>query len=648
VLPLTRLRGLGRFVPPALREAGRRSRLAVWAVWLLLLLVLFPGVHGVLGTGIDASWIFAINAVRETGSLPGRDVAFPYGPLGWLLRPAGLGGTVPAALLFRVLLHALFAAALARVLRGVPPFRAVAFAALYVLGFVLAQSEDQLVLLLALLVAPDLRRPGRVPWAPALAGALAAFFVLLKVNLGASAAAALCAFCGLSLASGRPYRRRAVVAALAAGAAVAVAAVPLVFGTPAHAWRWLGLEVELVRGFGSGMGLPAPPAHLAAGILGLGVFAGLCLYAWRARSVAAPFWTMLLLPVGLAFQHGFVRADSHSAAFLPFVLGAVALGLLLTEGEPDLRAGLAAGLLLLLLGVPLALSFGGLPRQRGTALVLGLQGWENVGRALSLGRLERGIHRAQRRALQAERLPKPFAGPIRRAGLGVDVIPWELSFLPANNLRWVPSPAFQLYSAYTSRLDEVTARHFLGPGAPDVVLVHEGRLDGREMLWDTPATWRAILAAYQLDAERPAPGLLSLRRRPRPLSWRLEERGTTAIASGRWTGVPAVAAGGEWVFAAIELAPTLAGRVKQLALGVPPVFLESVDDQGTGRSSRFLPSTASQGLLLAPMPGDLAAQAALWSGGGPRRIVRFRLSGPGMGYFGDRARVRWLGGRLAG
>ncbi len=422
----TRLQRLSRFVPLALRDPGGRSRLAVWALWLLLLLILFPSVYGALGIGIDPSWIFAINAVGETGSLPGRDVAFPYGPFGWLLHPAGLGGHVPQALLFRVLVHALFAVALARALRGVPLARALAFGAFYLLGCTLALvPEDQLILTLALLLAPDLRAPGRVPWAPALAGALAAFFVLLKVNVGVSAAAVLGAFCLLLLARVRPWRWRSVIAAAVSYGAVVIVAVPLVFGTPAYALRWLGLEAELVRGFGPGMRLPAEPAELAAGLLGLAVFAGLCLYAYRAGSAAAGFWAMLLLPAWFAFQHGFIRADAHSVAFLPFLLGGVALGILFTESEPALHASVAAGLALLLLGVPLTLGFTGGARQRAAEFVLGVQGCENVGWALSLERLRGRIHRTQRRVLQAEKLPKPFVAPIRGAGLGVDVLPWE-------------------------------------------------------------------------------------------------------------------------------------------------------------------------------------------------------------------------------
>jgi hypothetical protein len=553
---------------------------------------------------------------------------------------------VQQTLLFRVLLHALFAAALARALRGVPPGRALLFAALYLLSCSLGpdQEEYRLLLVLALLIAPDLQAPRRVPWAPALAGALAAFYLLIKVSVGLSAIALLGSFGLLLLPRRRPWSRRSAVAAGAGFAVAAAAAVPFVFGSPGYALRWLGLEAELVRGFSSGMRLPGEPADLAAGVLALAVFAGLCLYAWRTGAAAAGVWTMFLLPAWLVFQHGFIRADAHSAVFFPFLLAAVAFGLLFAQGEPELHAGAAASLALLVLGVPVAMSFEG---SGGAGLVLGVQGWENVSWALSPDRLQHRIKRAQRRVLQPSRLPRDFVAPIRRADLGVDVLPWELSYLAANDLRWVPNPTFQLYTTYTRRLDAVAARHFVSSGAPDILLVHEGTLDGRDMLWDTPETWRAVLAGYQLDPGRPAPDLLALRRRPQPLAWRLAEKGRARIEPGPWIDVPAAA--GEWTFAALDFEPSWSGRVRRLILGVPPVYLQVLDDRGGNRRVRILPETAGGGLLLAPLPKNLDELAALWSGGGSvGRIVRFRLTGPGVSYFGTPVRVRWLAGRASG
>ena len=625
----------------------RARSAAVVAVWSVLVFFLFPGGFGSLGVGLDPSWIYAINALRYTDRLPGRDVAFTYGPLGWLLQPAVLGDNMQWALLFRLLLHGLFAAALARALRGVSFARAFTFACLFLASCLLSLAEEyRLLLTLALLLGPELKAPRRVPWAPAVAAALVPVFALIKLNLGVSAAALVATFCAQALLRRMPRRGRAVLAAAAGFTAAASVAVPLAFGSPENAWRWLGLEAELVRGYASGMSLPAPPADLAAGILGLAVFAGLWLFACRTRHTVAGLWTMLLLPVWFAFQLAFIRADAHSGAFFPLLLAVAALGFLFAEGEPELRASGAASLVFLLLATAFALRYAGPASQRRVELVLGIQGWRNLRQTLKPALPERRLERMRQRALRPARLPAEFVDPIRASGLGVDVLPWELSYIVANGLRWVPNPTLQLYATYTRRLDALAAQHFAGPEAPDLLLVQLDAIDGRNMLWDSPRTWRAILAGYELDPYRPAPELLVLRRRSQPLSWTLERRGEVRSQGGQWIEVPASAASEEWTFAGIDLEPSWAGRAQRLLLGVPPVLLQAVDDRGRRRNLRILPETAGGGLLMAPASRDLDELAALWSGGGSgARIVRFRLAGPGLRCFADEVRIRWLAGR---
>jgi hypothetical protein len=629
-----------------------RARLAFVAVWGALVLFLFPGVFNSLGVGIDASWAYAINALRTTDRLTGRDVAFTYGPLGWLLHPAAVSDNLELALRFRLLMQGLFAVALARALRGVSFARAFTFACLFLAACLLSLAEEyRLVILLALLLGPELAAPRRVPWAAAIAGALVPVFVLMRPNLGLSAAAMVAVFCGLTVLRRKPRRGRAVLAAAAGFTAAAAIAVPLVFGPPRHALRWLGLQAELVQGYAAGMGLPATPADLAAGILGLGVFAGLCFFAYRTGGALAGLWTVLALPVWFAFQLGFIRADSHTGAFFPFLLAAAALGFLFAESERGLRASGAACLVFLLLATAFALRSAE-PASRGRVdFVLGIQGWRNLRNlkwAWEVDELQRMIERVQKRRLRPSRLPQDFVAPVRTAGLGVDVLPWELSILAANHLRWVPSPTLQLYSAYTRRLDALAALHFVDPAAPDLLLVHYGSIDGRDMLWDTPQTWRAVLAGYKLDPKRPAPELLALRRRPHPFTWDLELRGEARTEARQWIDVPAAGAG-RWTFAEIELQPSWRGRVERLVLGVPPVLLDAVDDRGRRRTVRILPETAAGGLLMAPAPRNLDDLAALWGGGGSvPRIVGFRLDGPGLRCFKDEVRIRWLAGRLEG
>ena len=92
------------------------------------------------------------------------------------------------------------------------------------------------------------------------------------------------------------------------------------------------LQGEIARGYAAGMGQPAAPGELAAGLLALAIVAGLFLYAGAKRSGLAGLWAIFLLPFALAFQHAFLRGDvAHTVRLFPFALGVVALGLLFTR-----------------------------------------------------------------------------------------------------------------------------------------------------------------------------------------------------------------------------------------------------------------------------------------------------------------------------
>jgi hypothetical protein len=638
--------------------------------WLVPVLFLFPTVGSSLGRGLDASWGYAINALPFTGRLAWRDVAFPYGPLGWLLFPADLGHHLLVALLFWLGVHALLALALGRVVLrqagGRSSLAGLAFAGLLVASQMLGLGADsRLVLVLGLLLAPELpglspvssgasgapAAPRRTLWAPALAAALTVVCGLIKLSLGLSALGLLGSFAFLIWVrrrSGPPGCGRLLLTMAAAAGTVLAVAIPLLFAGPGNAWRWLTLQGEIARGYAAGMGQPAAPGELAAGLLALIVVAGLFLHARAQRTGLADLWAIFLLPAGLAFQHAFLRGDLvHTARFFPFVLGIAALGLLFARRPAERRVTGGAALLLLLFATASALRFGAPAVVSRLDVLEGLQGCRHLAAAMRPAALLRRVARDQERALAPSRLPESFAAPVRAAGLGVDVLPWELSYLPANHLRWVPGPTLQLYATLTRRLDALTAGHFAGPGAPDLLLVEGGTVDGRHLLWDTPETMRALLAAYELGPRRPTPDLLVLRRAPHPFAWHLEPRGEIVAAPGRWVEVPAASAG-SWTFAALDLAPSWQGRLERWLLGLPPLLLEAVDDRGLRRTIRILPDTAAGGLLLAPSVSNLDELAALWSAPTTLpHIVRFRLTGPGLRDVAG-VRVRWLAGRGRG
>jgi len=613
------------------------------AVWLGLVVFLFPGTRGSLGTGLDPSYAFGLNDLAAQGLIHGRDVVYTYGPLGTALLPTAQNAG--ATLVFRLALYALFAAALARALRRASPKRGLAFAGLLVVAHLAGlRYEYQLLFALAMLIAPEVARPNRIPIAAVTGGLLVTLFALVKLSLGISALALFGSWLVALAVRRPPHAWRTVGAGLGALVAGAALAIPLGFEAPRWALAWLGFQADLASGFAVAMTVEGSSLEVAADLLGLAVILGLCVYAWRTRSSLASYWGAALPVLFLSFRHALIRQGGHGSIFPSFLLALLALGFLLAERADEIQASLAGWVAALIVAFPAAISFAGPAENSRYELALGVRGAENLAAALRPEADRRRLAAIERRALAPSRLPGPFLAPIRAAGWSVDVLPLELSLIAANHLRWVPTPTLQLYLAYSPRLDRWNAEHFRAGRGADLLLVEHRAIDRRQMLWDTPETWRAILERYELDPRRPRPGWIVLRKRERPAAFHLAKEGEQRFSVGQPLDVPP---GPGWLFAELHIEPSLLGRLAAASWRVLPLFAETTYEDGGRRTWRLVPATASGGLLLAPTARNSAELAALWGGSAPpSRVVRLRVLGPGLSAYRPEARVVWWRGRL--
>lgn len=623
--------GSGR---PALWNALARA-----AIGLALVVLFAPGPGPAVGPGIDASFLWGIDALAAAGAAHGRDVAFPFGPLGPYLYPRPSSGVFGQALAVRWLLHGLWAAGLAVLLRRrVGTGEAVAFAALTLLAGALALSgEGQLLLTLATLLAAAFFDRGRAGAAAGVVAAgLAPVLALMRLSLGVQGLAMTAVFLALALA--RPATRRRGLAAAAALAVSSILAVLLAFPTPGDAWRWLGAQAELARGFGSAMGITGLRGEIPAALLCLAVFGLLLARAVARGGAARDYWLVVLPAVLLAFKHGFVRQDRHVMTFVSLLLALLAPGLLAGGGPRETRFTLVASLALLAFLVPIGIAR--VPERRPSLdLPLGRRGVNSFRNLIERDQVALQLTRRGRRNLRPSRLARPFVAEAHRRGVTADVVPWELSVIAANDLRWVPSPTLQLYTCYTRDLDAWTARHFAGPRAPDLLLAEYRAIDGRNMTWDTPRTWRAILARYAPLVQRPREGMLALLQRPRRATWTSSGLGEAPLSAEKWVPVPAAPTG--WTAAHLDLPLSVKGRLATLLLRLPAIELElAFAGGGKTQTYRLVPETVDGGLFVSPTPETIEDLDALFRRTpGGRRAVRLRLTGPGAEYVGEDARV---------
>lgn len=619
-----------------LRGSGRPLRFsAALLIVGYLFLATFPGWYAPISPGLDPSWAYGINVLPHTDFVFGPDVIFTFGPLGYLVSPLDVGSNlVQAGGLWILSQIILVGTALYHFLRTKRLGALAAFAVAYVVASSFGIPLDYRLLLnlgLLLSVSPRDGSPWRI--LAALAGVLGGFLLFTK------AGAALGGLLMLAIASvlwvlRRDARLGAVLLTPWAPFALTVVTVgiTLMDGIP-NLITWLVLMTESARGYSVSMSMEAPTALVILGILASLTYVIVVAVLGRVDGWMYVVGALFAGGAFSAFKHSFVR---HGGRFLfAFLLGALAIVLLTASTKRLVMVGGAAFALLLPFAALASVQSGCICPWRPDLLAPG-RGWENVRTLISLGDARRDLVAQSQELLAPLRLPPAWLNQMRDGT--VDVLPWELSMIEANALRWTPNPVLQTYTAFTARLDQRTARHFQSNEAPDHLLVQFADVDGRHPMWGAPLMWRSILSHYEPAPVAQEDWVALLRRRATPMPLRLTTIGRGEHRVGEWITIPS---DGGLTFGRILVQENLAGRLAELLIHVKPLHLDLRFQDGSTATMRLLPLTASGGVLLTPLPESLEDFLGLYGGVPGRRAVALRLHGPGVRSYHPELQIVW-------
>jgi hypothetical protein len=612
----------------ALDRRVTATTVAKYAAIVFVVLVTFPGDYEPVRTGLDPSYRYALNELAGSELVFGRDVAFTFGPLGYLLIPLDLDGNLQRAIVVWLAVHALFAACLVHAARSAwSTAQVVLFASTYTAAMMLGLPyEYHLLVVTGLLVVASLHgeRSGAAPGG--VAGALAALCLFMKFTLGVAALTIVLA--GEVVRWSQRNRQWPPAQFVSVAAYVASVALLTVvhFESPQNLLTWAATSFELAAGFSSAMSLPAHSSVLAAGVVVLLIVFFSVLRLMRGEPAVLIVGFIFSLAILLSFKHGFVRQDVHITNFFPFAI--VVLGLLaLVSRELKSARLLAVGVFASVTLAALAYSNAKILDPAGAFRAgLGMRGMSNLWALVTLADTRQYLEGESGAHLAANRLPEEWVSGIRQHGGSIDAFPWEITYAPANDLGWNPNPVLQTYSAYTATLDDMSAAKYGSEEAPDFVVAEFKNIDMRHPLLGAPATVRELLRNYTLVDGQTDPGRMLLRRvEPRFAGPSMPTRAET-VFMGEWVDVPRTDL---LLFAEIELRLTLRGRIREALFRVEPVSIEIVYADGHRETHRLVPATARNGLLMNFLPTSLDDWAGLYLGSSRSRVARFRIGGTG-------------------
>jgi hypothetical protein len=232
----------------------------------------------------------------------------------------------------------------------------------------------------------------------------------------------------------------------------------------------------------------------------------------------------------------------------------------------------------------------------------------------------------------------------RLQGKTVDVIPWEVSLVEANQLKWHPAPIFQAYSAYTRWLDHKNLRSYQ-TDPPDRILYSFNAIDGRYPYFEQPQTTLYTLCHYRpLRAGQILPSdgtgeFAALRRRDTPicalentvpvgqtvaLQWR--EKVDLESIRQLYGEEP-----GNLLLLKADIQYSFLGKLYNAVFRTPPLYIHFFFDTPQPESHRLVLDTAKSGLLVGSLPADLKGALADFEGydsGRKARAIAFSTSNP--------------------
>ncbi len=522
--------------------------------------------YHVAATDLDGAWAVGLNYAQVHGFIHGRDIAFTYGPLSYLVLPMAIGSNLGLGILFQLFFWAAYIALVAWIafVRRVPLLNLLIFALCLFAGsrlfwnFGYAGPDFFLgFLVLLLIAATSVCTRWYLFWIPAIL--LSSLLLLVKLSTGISAISAIVVFPAALFLFDRRKSIELLLSAAVGLPLVFIAGYLIYYPSLPALWGYLKAGFETSAGHSTAMSLSGETGTLITALAVLAGFPLLSAALYWAKQPAFAVAAACFGPLFLEFKHSFIREPGHIEILFSFVPLALLAILLFVDFDRRLPVPLAA---VLIAGVWLTREFPLYPwRDLPAAPVPKLRLFAQL---FDYAALRNTLEQASAQNLQSRRLPDALLK--RVSDRTITILPSQCSYGAANPIHYVPLRTIQSDQAYTTYLDHWTAEMFEGASAPEFALFEWDAIDGRHPLLDIPQTALALYRNYEWDSTYDA--LVLLRKRSQPLNANLRPLQTVDVHIGSPVNLPV---SNHPVIAKVILKFNLLGSLRDFFFRVPEV-----------------------------------------------------------------------------
>lgn len=606
---------------------------------IIAFITLFKFGMSSITTGLDVSWVYAINRFFNEGVLWGHDVMFTYGPLGFIICPMNIGSNAIISLAYWIFMAVsaglifsyIFFSERNSVISSRKDNILISFTLFYLGSCVFGRLSSEYAntfMILCLLSLCWLS--GKIKFL-FMASLLCVLSLFTKFNSGAIDMMTIVMFALMF----RPSKYLPVLLIIPV-----LFLICFMIYNPSlmELYYYVRGAYEISSGYISAMSLTL---HIK-----MAVFFLMCSVVLAVILIKADFFRikhsfkyamLFAIPVFGLFKHAFTRADGHMLMFMPNLCCWLSVYVLFMHHELHMRR-LFSKILKVCLCAAFAVSF-----------VVSLTGlndadyrfqfvirnaltnplfefWNNVSSVRDIKDIK------DARELK---LPSEFIETISNDTM--TIYPFEISF--AEDIpNYKPMPICQAYSAYTSWLDEQNAEFFSEDNAPKFIVFNTDAIDARFPLIECPQSWLEIFRRYAIRLHDMDKHLFLLERREER---KLESHNKITQIYSR-DDVIDIPTRERLCIMNADMKLNLMGKFMKLIYKIPAVLMTAEFDDGRLITKRVLPEVLNNDTIISHLILDDKNFASFMNGDmSTGKVKSIRFSGDGLKYYASDITIKF-------
>ena len=617
--------------------------------------ICFLPMPGAIHVGLDPSWSYVISYASFMNLNYGKDIIFTYGPLGYLIHGATIEGNFWQIFIFRLLIHLIFYVVIVQELvRNYldKKFTDLIFLTLSVFGFLLLSGSTDykiLFIFMALIVYEDSLTKKSKFFYSLFLGIIAGFCLTTKFSLGILTTGTAILYYGGNLVAkvknnikiSTQYCYKLLIF-LISSLLTASLILETLSEDRSSLIAYIRNSLELSSGYSSAMSIVGSNWEVLYSLFQAFFILTILIAGLKAKPNVLGYNLSLLFVLWIVFKHGFVRQDGHVLVFISFtpLLAYLCLKNSLKSGNKRWIFYFTQISSLLISITTTYLLFYSPFAYSPFAKVL--QNYKIIApQTLSIHNFSNNLKFIFNPQKEKERITdlgqtNLFKVRLQPAVLdiigskSVDVIPWEISLVPANGLNWKPRPIFQAYSAYTNKLDSINTEGILN-NETDYILYDFTAIDNRHPFFDEPKTFFEIFCRYQISPDIPdfietefVKKIMILEKRSFNICSQSEASSNFSVDWDQNYDLGKIDK--ELVRANLQIEYSILGKIYKTIFRSPPVTIHLTYRDEQESSFRIIPENANNGVIISHLPKSPDEALSLFQGDLPIPVKSFRIS----------------------